>query len=185
MYALVLGYGEHGYGAHPAMPVQSLPDINEIHRFVLGRIVQSLSTLTTDRGQGDIVQAGISDLTIRARCPQWGETRLHKFSGNSLRCKRTHFLYHGTLLYDFDLPRISRWLKMPPRLPGYRSARSHDTFLANLPVTRDQIAQALIRGWQAQQPLDDWPRERTARLVHEKYSADPGTRCPLILAPRS
>jgi lipoate-protein ligase A len=164
MYALVLGYGIRGYGPPPARQIQQLPDINATHQFVLERMAQSLSTLTPN-----IVRTGISDLAIPVAYPQGGETRLHKFSGNSLRCKRTHLLYHGTLLYDFDLPRISRWLKMPPRHPEYRSARSHEQFVTNLPVPGDQMVQALIRGWQAGRPLDDWPRERTARLTREKY----------------
>lgn len=181
MYALVLGYGEIGQGqripgsedhgsrvphheAYPDRPFQPLLDINATHRFVLGRIAQSLSSLAPG-----IVQAGISDLALPACRLPCGETGLYKFSGNSLRCKRTHYLYHGTLLYDFDLPRISRWLKTPPRQPDYRSARPHATFLANLPATQDQLVLALTRDWHALQPLDDWPRERTARLVREKY----------------
>lgn len=176
MYALVLGYPTHS-----AMPIQSLPDIRTIHQFVLTRMAQSLSNLASG-----IVQVGTSDLAIpvghsireQSQLGQshGGETVLHKFSGNSLRCKRTHFLYHGTLLYDFDLSKISRWLKIPPRLPGYRSARPHDRFVTNLPVTRDELTQALIQGWQAQEPLDDWPHERTARLIREKYHEERGTR---------
>jgi lipoate-protein ligase A len=164
MYALVLGYEILGDGPPPARRIQQPPDINATHQFVLERVAQALSTLTPS-----IVRTGISDLAIPVAHPQGSETRLHKFSGNSLRCKRTHLLYHGTLLYDFDLPRISRWLKMPPRHPEYRSARAHEQFVTNLPVPGDQMIQALIRGWQARKPLDDWPQERTARLTREKY----------------
>ncbi len=164
MYAVVLKHGFHGDGADPARQFQSLPDIQATHQFVLGRMAQALSPVAPR-----IVRTGISDLAIPGAHSPGSETRLRKFSGNSLRCKRTHLLYHGTLLYNFDLARISRWLKMPPRHPEYRSARSHEQFLTNLPVSRDSMIQALLRGWRANQPLEDWPREQTARLAREKY----------------
>src|SRR5262249_25600881 len=95
-----------------------------------------------------------------------------KFSGNSLRVKRRHLLYHGTLLFDFDLSLISRCLKHPPREPDYRQGRRHDEFVANLPTTREQLRATLQHAWQATAPLADWPRERTAALVEQKYLRD-------------
>ena len=41
---------------------------------------------------------------------------------------------------------------------------------ANLPLTAGVIRQALVTAWDAGEPCRDWPRERTARLVAEKYS---------------
>ncbi len=69
-------------------------------------------------------RAGISDLVLGDR----------KFSGNSLRCKRDHFLYHGTLLYQFPLEQIGELLKMPARQPNYRQGRPHGEFVMNLPL---------------------------------------------------
>ncbi len=165
MYALVLGYPNS---------IQSLPDIGYIHQFVLTRMTQALSHLASG-----IVSVGTSDLAIPMshiinNKGHKNKGQLHKFSGNSLRCKRTHFLYHGTLLYDFDLPKIGRWLRMPPRQPAYRSVRPHDRFVTNLPTTCDQLRHALIQGWQALQPLNDWPRARTAKLTREKFHEELG-----------
>ncbi len=92
-----------------------------------------------------------------------------KFSGNSMRCRRGHLLYHGTILYDFPLEMISRCLKTPPRMPDYRHGRDHGSFIANLPLPVKSIRQAMISAFDALEPLDDWPRELTARLAAEKY----------------
>jgi lipoate-protein ligase A len=105
---------------------------------------------------------GTSDLAIAGR----------KFSGNSLRCKRDHLLYHGTLLYDFDLTLLGRLLKMPPRQPPYRAGRSHGEFVTNLSLPRDQLVQALAAAFGAAEPLDGYPHEATQRLARERYSQD-------------
>ncbi len=107
----------------------------------------------------DVQCQGTSDLT-------WGGK---KFSGNSLRVRRTHLLYHGTILYDFVLPLVSACLRTPPRQPEYRQNRSHDEFLTNLPVSRAGLQQAIAAGWEAFEPLSEWPRRRTLDLVVARY----------------
>lgn len=92
-----------------------------------------------------------------------------KVSGNSVRVKRNWLLYHGTLLYNFPIELVEACLPMPPREPAYRGRRPHLRFVANLPISRDDLRTALITGWQANEPLGDWPRELTARLVAERY----------------
>jgi lipoate-protein ligase A len=85
---------------------------------------------------------------------------------------RGGFLYHGTLLYDFDLPRISRYLRQPPRAPEYRKDRGHDDFVANLPIKQTPLREAIVAAWAARENLEEWPRERVDRLVAERYSTD-------------
>jgi lipoate-protein ligase A len=126
----------------------------EAHRFVLGAMAAALGPLVPG-----VACRGTSDLAIGQR----------KFSGNSLRLKRDHLLCHGTLLYDFPLELIGRCLKTPPRQPEYRSGRSHDEFLTNLPLGQTSICRALITAWEAHELCAEWPRQRTARLVAEKY----------------
>jgi lipoate-protein ligase A len=94
----------------------------------------------------------------------------YKFSGNSMRCRKRHFLYHGTILYDFPLELISRCLRIPPRMPDYRQRRDHEAFVMNLPLSADAIRRALVSAWNAEEPLDEWPSELTASLAAEKYS---------------
>ncbi len=110
-----------------------------------------------------VVRAGISDL---ARDPTFAENTAtaapgreqardfapRKFSGNSLRCRRDWILYHGTVLYDFDIALVGELLAMPPRRPDYRGERDHAAFLCNLPLDR-AIRRALQSAWNAWEPL--------------------------------
>jgi lipoate-protein ligase A len=147
MYALVLSYERHPH----------LRAVDLAHRHVLGRLAAAIG------GHIDGVhEAGTSDLAILDR----------KFSGNSLRCKRGNMVYHGTLLYSFPLDQIGRYLRAPARQPDYRQGRSHGDFVMNLPLDRATLVAALRGAFDASEPLRDWPRERTAQLVEEKYSRD-------------
>jgi lipoate-protein ligase A len=145
MYALVLSYQRN-----PRLRL-----LSHAHRYVLDTLARALAALAPG-----VQCRGTSDLAI-------GDL---KFSGNSVRCRRNHFLYHGTLLYDFPLESIERYLAMPPRMPDYRAARPHGVFVGNLPVKVDAIRRALIAAWGAHEPRSDWPAALTARLVAEKYS---------------
>ncbi len=147
MYSLVLSYESRPH----------LRSLDTAHRFVLGTLIGALERFSTD-----IACQGTSDLALHSR----------KFSGNSVRCKRNHLLYHGTLLYNFPLAAISRYLAPPPRAPDYRRGRPHHTFVTNLPADAGGLRAALISAWQAGGPAADWPRAKVAELVVEKYSRD-------------
>ncbi|HEX5272632.1 MAG TPA: lipoate--protein ligase family protein, partial [Gemmataceae bacterium] len=97
-YSLVLAY-ERG----PAVC-----EITPSYVYILGRVRASLAGLLPA-----VEQAGTSDLTDGGL----------KFSGNAQQRKRDHLLHHGTLLYDFDLSRMGRHLRMPARQPDYRGRR--------------------------------------------------------------
>jgi lipoate-protein ligase A len=144
MYAVVLQRARHA----------GLATLDHAHRFVLSTIAAGLAGLGIEA-----CRCGTSDLTWQGR----------KFSGNSLRCKRTHLLYHGTLLYGFPLELIAELLPMPPRTPDYRAGRAHDAFVGNLPVAADSLRHALVAAWKADTALPDWPRALTARLAAERY----------------
>ena len=147
MYAVVLSYDRR----------PSLRSIDETHKFVLGTIAAGLQSLAPG-----VSRQGTSDLALEGR----------KFSGNSVRCKRSHLLYHGTLLYDFPLPLIGQCLRTPPRQPEYRAGRPHDQFVRNLPCTQADLRRALCECWHAESPDDNWPRERAQRLVRDKFGRD-------------
>ena len=144
MYALVLSYER--FPAYRAVDLA--------HRAILGTIAAALRALVPD-----LHIQGTSDLALGQR----------KFSGNSMRCKRTHLLYHGTVLYDFPLDLLSRWLAMPPRQPAYREGREHLAFVTNLPLIAAEIRPRLVAAWDAAEPRADWPRQETAELVRQKY----------------
>src|SRR5262249_30130806 len=121
-YSLVLSY-ERG----PA-----LREITPSYVYILDRVHESLAGLLPS-----IEQAGTSDLADAGL----------KFSGNAQQRKRNYLLHHGTLLYDFDLSRIGRYLRMPGRQPEYRGRRGHASFLRNLPAASDELKRRLREAW--------------------------------------
>ncbi len=145
MYSLVLDLQQRPYARA----------VDQAHRLVLGR----LAGVFRPHAPG-LSCRGTSDLALGDR----------KFSGNSLRMRRERLLYHGTLLYAFDLGLVTACLKTPPRMPEYREGRTHAAFLTNLPLARGQIAKLLSEAWSAQDALENWPHARTEALVQEKYS---------------
>lgn len=82
---------------------------------------------------------GISDLVVGNR----------KFSGNSQRWQKNALLHHGTILYDFDLAQIDRYLQFPSRQPDYRADRHHHEFVTNLPTTKSTVVSTLTSTWHA------------------------------------
>jgi lipoate-protein ligase A len=157
MYAVVLSYE-----LRPA-----LRSLDEAHRFVLETHLAALRPLAPQ-----VARRGTSDLALQDAAS--GTSAALKVSGNSVRCKRRHFLYHGTLLYDFDLSAIGELLLMPPRQPAYRQGRPHNTFVANLPIDRDALRGALVKTWDAKTADADWqwPHERVEQLVVSRYGLD-------------
>ena len=63
----------------------------------------------------------------------------------------------------------SRYLKPPPRQPEYRRQREHGDFITNLNTDAETLKCCLRNAWEATEAMTDWPRERVARLVEEKY----------------
>ncbi|MBT3889324.1 MAG: lipoate--protein ligase family protein, partial [Planctomycetaceae bacterium] len=122
MYALVLNLDQH----------PQFRDNHNCHDTILSELIGILATLDVH-----CQIQGFSDLVCQNR----------KVSGNSLRRTRSHVLYHGTLLCQFDLERISRYLTIPPRKPDYPNNRSHLDFVANIDCHVEQIKQALIQHW--------------------------------------
>lgn len=145
MYALVISYQE--------MP--ELRVVDEAHRYVMDSMSKGLSELNPQ-----VTFRGSCDLTIDDR----------KFSGNALRCKRNCFLYHGTVLYDFSLERISKYLATPPRQPDYRDGRSHGAFVRNFPATPSDLRRVIRNAWGATETQDSWPVVHTAALAKQRYS---------------
>lgn len=147
MYAVVLSYE-----LHPELRALDLA-----HRFVLSRLREALLPLVAG-----VQIRGTSDLAV-------GES---KFSGNSLRCKRNHLLYHGTLLYDFDVSLLGKYLGTAPRQPAYRKGRTHRQFVANIPVPSAEMKQAISATFGVSQMLSQWPQEMVRQLVKERYSEE-------------
>jgi len=104
-------------------------------------------------------RAGASDLVVGDR----------KFCGNAQRRGQTHFLHHGSILCDFDLRLVARYLREPARQPTYRAGREHSDFLTNVRLNRDEFGRRLRNAWACQVAADRWPVEEVAELVETKY----------------
>jgi lipoate-protein ligase A len=153
--AIVTGPGCLMYGV--VLSYERLPDLrllDRAHRHVLSRLAAALQTIGIAAEH-----CGTSDLALAGR----------KFSGNSLRCKRDHLLYHGTLLYDFSLDLVGHLLHSPPRQPDYRAGRPHGEFLVNLPIGPAPLRSAIAAAFGASDPRTAWPRDRTGQLAAAKY----------------
>ena len=108
--------------------------IDAAHQHVMTRVLHAMQIqIPETRWQG------ICDLTWRNK----------KFSGNSLRITRDSLLYHGTILYDFDLNLIARCLCAAPRQPDYRAGRDHESFVTNVPIDPERLKADLLRHFHA------------------------------------
>lgn len=145
MFSLVLSYELR----------PELRGLDLLHSLVMDRLGLAVSSLVEG-----VSRQGTCDLTWNAR----------KFSGNAVRCRRQHVLYHGTMLYDFPLELMGTCLGTPPRQPDYRGNRSHADFVTNLPVTSAGLRAALAGAWQADGADRALPRELVEQFVAEKYA---------------
>jgi lipoate-protein ligase A len=96
-----------------------LRQVDESYRLILDAIVRALCLAEVRREGTDLTRAG------------------RKFAGCSQRRLRRTVLHHGTILYDFELPAVSRYLREPQRCPAHRQARTHDLFLTNVRLAGD------------------------------------------------
>lgn len=137
-----------------------LKSITAAHQFVLAKLGSALAEQLPG-----VCICGTSDLALGER----------KFSGNSLRTKRQHLLYHGTLLYNFPLQTIADCLLHPPRSPDYRAGRNHEAFVMNLPLQVESLRSIVQRAFACDQIANRWPESLTQQLVGERFSQESWT----------
>ena len=146
MYAVLLDYRKR----------PQLRMLDHAHEFVMRRMQQSLTAVGIETEF-----QGTCDLTIDDR----------KISGNALRCKKQWMIYHGTMICEsMDVSLISKCLRSPQRQPEYRGGRSHEDFVARIPVSTSELADSIAQTWNATETPDAWPSERTRQLVADKYT---------------
>jgi len=111
---------------------------------------------------GRVSMEGNSDLALGGK----------KFSGNAQRRLTTCVLFHGTMLLDFDLPSLDRYLREPRQQPAYRRGRRHRDFVMNIPLTPALVRDLLASAWDAAGPAVDPPLPLAYRLVNERYGRE-------------
>ena len=144
----------------PADAAPGLTAVDTSQAFVLERMAGAL------RQAGPLVRVqGSGDLTLADR----------KFAGSAQRRLRHHFFVHVSVLYEFPIAPIARYMRLPRRQPAYRAGRSHEDFLTNLPLSRSVLLDCVRAAWfpsdpaPAREVLDDLVDE----LVRTRYG-DPG-----------
>jgi lipoate-protein ligase A len=141
--------------------IPALAGVRVSYQIILLRLVQALTGLLPD-----ITIAGISDLASHGK----------KFAGSAQQRKRSFLLHHGTILYQFELSLLSRYLREPQRQPEYRDRRSHEEFVRNLPCAIEELRTRLRNAWQEEGAMTSWPVDRVRDLLAQKYALAEWTR---------
>lgn len=108
--------------------------ISRVTAELMRRTAEGLSAV-----RPDVNVRGTSDLA-------WNQL---KFSGNAQRWLRQSLIHHGTLLVDFEIALLDRYLRHPTREPDYRQSRTHGEFVMNLHCDTDLLRRCLAEAWNA------------------------------------
>lgn len=98
-----------------------LNDLRQSYQYICGTVIDVLKKQN--------IQAAffpISDIALKEN--------KKKISGNAQKRKKNYILHHGTILYDFPLELISRYLLQPKDMPLYREERTHLNFIQNVDI---------------------------------------------------
>lgn len=112
-----------------------LADLRRSYEYISERIIAALVELSIEA-----VFQPISDIALKGN--------LKKFSGNAQKRSKSYLLHHGTILYNFDLSLIERYLAMPAQIPEYRRGRPHLDFVTNIPVSRDRLKEEIAAAFE-------------------------------------
>jgi lipoate---protein ligase len=116
----------------PESAAPGLTAVDQAQHYVLDRIARSI-----ERTGPEVTVAGRGDLV-------WGD---RKCGGSAQRRLKHWFMVHCSILYDFPIDRIVRYLAIPRRQPEYRLGREHHDFLSNLGVPRNILMDAIRGAW--------------------------------------
>ena len=137
-----------------------LKEVNSSYVFVLDSILKSFGEQKIS-----VQYLPISDMVFENK----------KFSGNAQARKKKYFLHHGTILYDFDLCKITEYIQYPPKEPEYRASREHEAFIVNLSVDRKKAETVIKNAFLTESSAYEFTekdRQETIRLIERKYSKD-------------
>lgn len=104
----------------------ALNDLHQSYQEVLTPVIDIFKTLGVEAEFQPI-----SDLALT-------KTK-KKFSGNAQRRMKKNILHHGTVLCNFDLFLIEKYLTMPESVPEYRADRSHLEFVDNIGLNSRKV----------------------------------------------
>jgi lipoate-protein ligase A len=142
----------------PSTEAPGLTAVDRAQCYVVERIAQAIRT-----AGAPVALEGRGDLAFGGR----------KCGGSAQRRLKNWFMVHCSILYDFPIERIVRYLTVPARQPEYRQGRTHEDFLSNLGLPRQALVAAICGD-----SLADWrsdvapevPRALVESLVSEKFA---------------
>ena len=109
---------------------RQIADLRQSYRVILGKVIAALKQFGVEA-----VFCPISDIALAEN--------QKKISGNAQKRSKKFILHHGTILYNFDLAQIKKYLNMPKDIPEYRRDRSHLNFVTNVSLAAPDIKSAL------------------------------------------
>ncbi|MEI7998230.1 MAG: lipoate--protein ligase family protein [Candidatus Omnitrophota bacterium] len=107
-----------------------LADLRKSYIWISAKVIEALKLCNVEA-----IFRPISDIALA------GSEK--KISGNAQHRSKNYILHHGSLLYNFDLNLISRYLRMPKDIPEYRKNRPHLDFVTNCSINPMCFKQAL------------------------------------------
>jgi lipoate-protein ligase A len=134
---------------------KALRGISSTNAYIMKKHARSLSLFLKQK----VEFQGSSDLTINHL----------KFSGNAQRRKKHFLLFHGTLLTQFDLSLVTKYLRMPSKEPDYRMKRRHADFITNVNLGSEKLKSLFKKTWRAEQEMEEVPLDKVSRMVETKY----------------
>jgi lipoate---protein ligase len=114
----------------PESAAPGLTAVDQAHGYVLDWLARAIR-----QAGPPVTVAGRGDLVLFDR----------KCGGSAQRRLKHWFMVHCSILNDFPIERIVRYLAIPRRQPEYRQGRDHHDFLSNLGLPRTILIDA-IRG---------------------------------------
>jgi lipoate-protein ligase A len=142
----------------PDYAAPGLHSVDVAQRHVLESIAAAIRAVGAP-----VTLMGLGDLVIGDR----------KCGGSAQRRLKHWFMVHCSILYDFPIARIERYLSVPSRQPAYRAGRTHSEFLSNLGMARkilvEEIASNHPRG-RGISTAPEPPQTLLDQLLSEKFS---------------
>ncbi len=142
----------------PETAAPGLSAVGAAQCYVVERIAESIR-----RAGRPVTVLGHGDLAVDDR----------KCGGSAQRRLKRWFMVHCSILYQFPIERIARYLAIPERQPAYRQGRAHHEFVTNLDLSRQALVGALSGvGFPCGDtfPALDGPLSLLPSLIAEKYA---------------
>ncbi len=142
----------------PESASSALRAVASAQTYVLERIARSIQALGRP-----VAVHGLGDLTLGDR----------KCCGSAQRRLKNWVMVHCSILNDFAIERVSRYLAVPVKQPAYRARRSHEEFLSNLDLPHTIVKNAICQAWSAgslPSAPPAWPRAALDALLAEKIA---------------